>query len=193
VEVSAEPPSRRRFLGAVSAGIGGAWLATIWPAVAAAGAHVAKAANGPGRGAFRVLTPAEAEHIDAMAARILPSDDGPGAREAGVTHFIDRALETFAHDQRPMVGRGVAALAQLAAGRHPGSHGFATLPPSAQDDLLRGIETSSLFQFVRWGTIAGFLSNPEYGGNRNKAGWEWLGFEDRFSWQAPFGYYDRGS
>ena len=40
-------------------------------------------------------------------------------------------------------------------------------------------------------TAAGMFANPEYGGNRDKIGWKLLGFDDRFFWQQPFGYYDR--
>lgn len=39
-------------------------------------------------------------------------------------------------------------------------------------------------------TITGFLANPEYGGNTGKIGWKLIGFEDRFVWSAPFGWYD---
>ena len=35
-----------------------------------------------------------AAEIEAIAARIIPSDATPGAREAGVVYFIDRALST---------------------------------------------------------------------------------------------------
>ncbi len=31
---------------------------------------------------------------------------------------------------------------------------------------------------------------PSYGGNRDKAGWHLIGFDDRHFWQPPFGYYD---
>jgi hypothetical protein len=40
-------------------------------------------------------------------------------------------------------------------------------------------------------TAAGMFANPAYGGNRDKIGWKLLGFEDRYIWQQPFGYYDR--
>jgi hypothetical protein len=33
---------------------------------------------------------------------------------------------------------------------------------------------------------------PSYGGNRDKLGWALIGFQDRHSWQPPFGYYDKG-
>ena len=41
------------------------------------------------------LSAAEAADVEAVAAQIIPTDDSPGAREAGVVYFIDRALATF--------------------------------------------------------------------------------------------------
>src|SRR5262245_47862763 len=39
------------------------------------------------------LTAAEADMLEAICARIIPTDaNGPGAREARAAHFIDRAL-----------------------------------------------------------------------------------------------------
>jgi hypothetical protein len=32
---------------------------------------------------------------------------------------------------------------------------------------------------------------PTYGGNRDGVGWKLIGFEDRHTFQPPFGYYDR--
>lgn len=44
----------------------------------------------------RYLTEAERRCVDAIAARLIPSDaSGPGAREAGVTDFIDSQLAGF--------------------------------------------------------------------------------------------------
>jgi hypothetical protein len=40
--------------------------------------------------------------------------------------------------------------------------------------------------------MMGMFSNPSYGGNHQKSGWKMIGFEDRFAWSPPFGYYDRG-
>lgn len=47
----------------------------------------------PPLGVYKVLTPAQARTVDALAARIMPgSPDDPGAREAGVTTYIDSRL-----------------------------------------------------------------------------------------------------
>jgi gluconate 2-dehydrogenase gamma chain len=189
--MSANPVTRRGFLGAVSVGVGGAWITGHWPSVAEAASHAAGAVAAPGTVRFRSLSPEEATEIEAMTIRILPSDDGPGAREAGVIYFIDRALETFLRDQRPLVTSGLEELRAAVAARHPGVTGFSTLGPVEQDDVLRGIEAGEFFALIRRATIAGFLANPSYGGNRDGVGWRWIGFEDRFVWQPPFGYYDR--
>ena len=43
--------------------------------------------------AFGYLTQPEIRFLDAAVARLIPADDlGPGAKEAGVTYFIDRQL-----------------------------------------------------------------------------------------------------
>jgi hypothetical protein len=39
--------------------------------------------------------------------------------------------------------------------------------------------------------MLGMFSHPMHGGNFNKVGWNLIGFEDRYSWTPPFGYYDR--
>jgi gluconate 2-dehydrogenase gamma chain len=178
-------------MGALSAGMGGAWVATQWPAIAAAAEEASRASALSESARLRVLTPDEKTEIDAMSARILPSDDGPGAREAGVVYFIDRALGTFAREMRPAVSSGVSALGVTVKAHHPEAANFSSLPAADQDAILHLMDETDFFRFIRWGTIAGFLANPSYGGNRGGAGWRWMGFEDRFVWREPFGYYDR--
>ena len=39
--------------------------------------------------------------------------------------------------------------------------------------------------------VLGLITNPEYGGNRDKLGWALIGFEDTYRYEPPFGYYDR--
>jgi gluconate 2-dehydrogenase gamma chain len=44
-------------------------------------------------GAFAYLTPAEIAFLDAAVSRLIPADSlGPGAKEAGVTFFIDQQM-----------------------------------------------------------------------------------------------------
>ena len=45
--------------------------------------------------AYAYLTPVEVHFLDAAVERLIPTDDlGPGAREAGVTCYIDRQLSS---------------------------------------------------------------------------------------------------
>jgi gluconate 2-dehydrogenase gamma chain len=34
------------------------------------------------------------------------------------------------------------------------------------------------------------FSLPRYGGNKNKLGYELIGFDDQHAWAPPFGFYD---
>src|SRR5213078_3042535 len=79
--------SRRQFFFRSSSRFGSAWLAAHWPKIAAAHEHARLAAAGAPPH-FQFLRPAEAREIEAVAAQILPGGDTPGAREAGVIHFI---------------------------------------------------------------------------------------------------------
>src|SRR5438552_17239966 len=57
------------------------------------------------------LTPAEAETLRAIIARIIPADEnGPGALEARADRFIDRALGGTLKNLRPVYGAGLAAV-----------------------------------------------------------------------------------
>lgn len=145
-----------------------------------------------GAAAASVLSAAEAADVEAVAAQIIPSDDTPGAREAGVVSFIDRALATFlsqlAGDYRAQLAAFQAAFRE----RQPGVASFASLASAQQIAYLRTVDDTPFFEATRLLTVLGMFSQPTYGGNRNGAGWKLLGFEDRHFFQPPFGHYDRG-
>ncbi len=132
---------------------------------------------------FAVLTPTEARDVEAIAAQIFPTDETPGASEAGVVFFIDKALEGFAAQALQPVRQG---LEELRTEWGP----FVELPYERQTELLRDMETTPFFATIRTLTVMGMFANPSYGGNRAKVGWGLLGFEDRYVWQPPFGVYD---
>lgn len=172
------------------AGLGTAWLINDWAAVESAWAHAAHAIGQQPAPAFATLTPEEGAVIGAIAARIVPSDDTPGAREAGAVYFIDRALGSFFKDQLRGAQRGVRDLNARVRKRHKGVTSFAALDSAAQDALLREIENTPFFQGTRFTTIVGTFANSSWGGNRDNAGWKILGFESHAAYKPPFGYYD---
>src|SRR4051794_11974866 len=63
----------------------------------------------PSDAKLQYLDPQTAADIETLAAQIIPSDDTPGAKEAGVIFFIDRALATFDQDKRALYRDGLAA------------------------------------------------------------------------------------
>lgn len=151
--------------------------------------HVSDSTGGPAT--LTHFTPEQAAEVEAVAARIFPTDDLPGAREAGVVYFIDKGMTTFAADQREAFEDGLAMLGREVSKRHPGQVRFSALTEEQQDELLRGIERSEFFGNVRFATIAGMFALPKYGGNRGYAGWKLVGQESVFEYTPPFGWYDR--
>ena len=135
--------------------------------------------------AFEILTPYEAKELDAIAARILPTTDTPGASEAGVIYFMDKALGSFMSDELESIRSG---LAEFESGL---STSFSDLSEADQDEYLKTRDTSHFFNRVRFMTIAGFFGMSSYGGNRDQIGWKLIGFEGhQGAWQPPCGYYD---
>jgi gluconate 2-dehydrogenase gamma chain len=160
-----------------------------WADVLSAQQH-APTAPGSDPPHFETLDLVTAGEIEAIANQIIPSADGPGAREAGVIYFIDRALSTFAADDREAYRIGMAQFQQKRRELFPNSTTIASLTNQQQIALIHAIEASEFFELLRTHTVLGFLGNPSYGGNRGGIGWKQIGFEDRMMYQAPFGYYD---
>lgn len=142
---------------------------------------------------LETLDAGEAAEIEAIATQIIPSTGGPGAREAGVIYFIDRALSTFAADEREAYRTGMAEIQQKRRDLFPNSATIQSLNSEQQITLIRSIEKSDFFDLLRTHTILGFLGSPTYGGNRDEAGWKQIGFEDHMTYQHPFGYYEAGA
>lgn len=185
--------SRRQFIAATGGTLASIWLAAEAKELIAAGAHAARAARQATPPPFQVLTADQAADIEAATAQIVPTDETPGAREARVVYFIDKSLTTFAKDQRPIFEKGAKELRTRAAKVNRNAKSFAALTEPQQIAVLTALEKSKseFFEALRGATIAGMLANPDYGGNYNKVGWKMIGFDDRFSWSAPFGWYDR--
>jgi gluconate 2-dehydrogenase gamma chain len=183
--------SRRQFLRATGGMLGATWIGTHWPALVAAAEHAHQVASGAADRTLRVLSPAQARDVEAIAAQIVPSGDTPGAREAGVVYFIDHV---HAGPYAARTAEFLASLGEFQAGfatRHPGVAAFADLPDGAQRAYLEGIEATPFFATMKFLTVLGLLALPSYGGNADKLGWTLVGFVDQHAWTPPFGHYDR--
>lgn len=160
--------------------------------IAAAQQHAHEAAQSSSPPPFQTLDRAMAADIDAITSQIIPSTDGPGAHEAGVVYFIDRALSTFDSDLRDSYRQGMAEIQQKRKEMFPSSDGIPGLSSDQQIQLIQAIESTDFFELLRTHTLYGLLGNSSYGGNRDHIGWKLIGFDDRMAYQPPFGYYDGG-
>lgn len=122
--------------------------------------------------------------LSAAVDRILPKDEDPGALDANVPEYIDNALQAQQLKKMKIdfVG-GLNALDRRCERMY--KVGFAKATPEQQDDVLtvafkNAPETSGEFKWfdiLIALTMEGFLGDPSYGGNKNKAGWRTMGFD----------------
>jgi gluconate 2-dehydrogenase gamma chain len=196
--------ARRAFLFQAGGAAGAAWISAEWPGIVAAAQH-AHDAKSQSPAKFEVLTVEQARQVEAVAAQIIPTDDVPGAREAGVVYFIDRALKTFASETLPVYQSGLAQLSQLTGEKYPEAKSFADATPEQQEEVLKGLGSEELggrrrigaqpvgdfFQTIRLHTILGFLVDPSAGGNRDYRGWKVVGRDPDHTFSPPYGYYDK--
>nr|WP_315847165.1 gluconate 2-dehydrogenase subunit 3 family protein [uncultured Achromobacter sp.] len=162
-------PGRRGLLKALAVGVpGAAWAVTARsaPADAAGAAGQGQSPHAAAPSPNRTLTffnAQEAAAMDAIAARLIPADElGPGAKEAGVTRFLDGQLAgawgagSQFYRQGPfekgtpeqgyqlsftpaeMIRRGLAALD--AATRKQDGKPFAELDEARQDAWLHDLQ-----------------------------------------------------
>ncbi len=183
--------SRRLFLMKSLTGVGSAWLAMRLPEIVAAQEHAHRAIQSASPVKFEFLSAEQATEIEAVAAQIIPTDDSPGAREARVIYFIDRALTTFDKDKQAVYVKGLKELQSKQKKMFKNAAKFSDLSAEQQIKVLKAFEKNAFFELVRTHTIMGFLADPSYGGNYDKIGWKLIGFQDDFYFKAPFGYYDR--
>jgi gluconate 2-dehydrogenase gamma chain len=198
---------RRDFLWQAGGVAGAAWLSAQWPAVVAAAEHAHQAVRSQIPSKFEVLTHEQARQVEAIASQIIPTDDMPGAREAGVVYFIDRALKTFASESKESYEKGIAQLNQLTASKYPGTRSFADASGEQQTAVLTAFtaeentqerqgglgpgQGQNFFQVIRMHTIYGFLVDPSAGGNHDYAGWKVAGRDVAPMFSPPFGFYDK--
>lgn len=136
---------------------------------------------------FTTLSADEAATVEAISARILPTTDTPGAREAGAVWFTDAVLAGDMKEALPLIRQGCLEL--NAAGKTP----FYELLGDDQDALLRDREEGEFFGLMHFLTLAGTFTMSEYSGNRENVGWRLLGLTEQHHWTPPFGYYDRAA
>jgi gluconate 2-dehydrogenase gamma chain len=139
--------------------------------------------------------------VDAIVARLIPTDaNGPGAKEARVARYIDRALAGELSPFRDVYAAGLAQVEAFSQANY--GAGFTALTADQQDTVLRVMEranqptppsgsdnregtpplipfpssAAAFFEVIREHTLQGMFGDPYHGGNANFVGWNLLGF-----------------
>ena len=181
--------SRRKFLHQCGICTGSLVLPLAWAKLAhpkqhmhmhsqeAGGSQVARPVE------FRFFNPAQAATVDAVTDQIIPADEQPGAKQAGVVHYIDLLLTGVRKDLGPVYIQGIQHLEALA--REMNGKTFAQLPFADQTKVLeklehdqmpitKGVNGGEFFGIMRRHTLEGFFGDPDH--NRDSVGWKVLGF-----------------
>ena len=199
---------RRDFLLRSCSSLTAVWLSAHWPALLSAASHARKAAQSPAAPKLEFFNADEAKEIDAITARIIPTDETPGAREAGVVYFIDRALMTFAIDDQKSYREGLPEMQARTRETFPAIDKFSAATPEQQDEILHSFDeptdakpirrpnrprpsAKTFFETLRSHTIVAFLLDPDAGGDPHGVGWTVIGRAREHMFQPPFGYYDK--
>jgi gluconate 2-dehydrogenase gamma chain len=146
-----------------------------------------------GRGADVGLAAHEETAIRAAVQRVIPSETGPGAAEAGTADYVVARASTTSAILNGYQ-RLAAGLGALAAESHPGAP-FESLPADAQDAILTALEAEADAGFRRLviDSMEGFYGDPRHGGNAGGVSWALLGFPGPTGgsgYVPPLGWYD---
>jgi len=141
------------------------------------------------KAAEKLLTEKEKALLGDFCEQIIPTDEYPGARDLGVVDFIDRMLKEAHPDWLVLYHSGLRSTDLCSQDLYAKS--FVQLDAEEQVQLLHkmergqlpklewfGYQPSDFFEMVRDHTMQGYYSHPMYGGNRDKAAWKMIGYED---------------
>lgn len=163
--------------------IGGAAALPLLPDELFANVHLAhvhlhQPETGASPAPLTVLTEHQARTLEAIAERILPTTDTPGAGDAEIPGFVDRLLAGWMPDAaRTHLLAELDRFDQRARERHPDADGFLDLDESAQAGLLTEAQDEAL------------AARGESTFSRNPNRLHQQPFFDLVKWLTLFGYY----
>jgi gluconate 2-dehydrogenase gamma chain len=140
----------------------------------------------------KILTAAEECILTAIAERIFPKTDTPGAVEIGAVDYIRIALARDYAALVPLYRMGLRAANRHAQAKFAAP--FLALTEEKQDFVLKDFEAGAVprcraaaefFATVQSHVLEGIFCEPHYGGNKNMMGWKLVDFPGQ-----QFGYAD---
>ncbi len=142
--------------------------AALSPSLLAGLARAQAAAAGAGGARPRHLAPGPFATAAAVAERILPRTDTPGAQDVGVPAFIDLMYgEYMTPAERTLFAAGLTEVEKASASTH--RRGFTQLGAAEQDAILARIaqeaetKEKTFFHLIRETTLLGYFTSEQVG------------------------------
>ena len=182
--------SRRRFIQMAALGSGSILL-------------FARCKNPSAKSSWRFFTEKEVSLVDEIVEQIIPKDEWPGAKDAGVTNFIDRQLVGPFVRHQQIYRKGLAAMQASCNSLYQKQ--FQELSWNEQTNLLKEMSEGRLsdipkdnktgkqvnkiwemgfdrifFNLICDHTMQGFYGSPRHGGNLNYVSYKMIGLDYPF-------------
>lgn len=132
----------------------------------------------------KFLTIPQAAMIESISEQMIPADESPGGKVAGVVFYIDGVLAgPFGKFYRTNYEEGLAMIDAASQKQFGGN--FASLSSDHQAAILQALQSGhsrresrhEFFGLLWRHVMEGYYGNPEHGGNRDGASWKMIGFE----------------
>jgi gluconate 2-dehydrogenase gamma chain len=137
----------------------------------------------------RFFSENEFKLVESFAEQIIPSNDWPGGRDAGVANFIDIQLMNPYRRFQEVYRKGLAALENTC--RNKFSQKFENLSWDSQTAVLKDMEAGRLegniwkdgfskyfFELLRSHCLQGYYGSPRHGGNKNFVSYKMIGLDE---------------
>lgn len=144
--------------------------------------------------AVKSLSAEEADILAAIAERIFPTTETPGAVEIGAVNYIDIALAGDYAPLRPLYSQGLRAVNRHSRAKFDKK--YSELSAAQQDAVLSDFEAGAVegfksaaefFETVRYHVLEGVFCEPQYGGNKEMIGWRLVNFPgQQFGYPEPY-------
>ena len=155
------------------------------------------------KSSWRFFSEKEAFLVDAIVEQIIPADEWPGAKEAGVTNFIDKQLVGPYIPFQEQYKSALVAVDNSCEILYKKS--FEDLSWNEQTNFLKRMEVGKLsdlrmdnikgqpenkiwedgsdrsfFNMIRNHTMQGFYGSPRHGGNKNYVSYKMIGLDNPY-------------
>ena len=132
----------------------------------------------------KFFTVPQAALVESIAEQMIPADDTPGGKAAGVVFYIDGVLAgPYGKFYRTSYEEGLAMIDATSQKQFGG--GFASVGSEHRAAILEAVQSGhsrresrhEFFGLLWRHVMEGYYGDPEHGGNRDGASWKMIGFE----------------